>query len=217
VTEVSPERSLGGPDAGVEEPEWQSERPGEDVGPGREHAYAAVGERVAGILEAAESAAAQIRADAVAAATEIEDEARKEASAHVRAAEEEAARLAGEAEASAQETRSAAESFGTRQRREAETEARKLLAEAETQARATRQAAEAMARQIEVAARQREEALRAQLRPLEARLQRALDVFRGVASQLEELLHSEHSSESESLVDALDVSTRQPAASEEKV
>ena len=185
--------------------------------PGREQDYTGVGERVAGILEAAEAAAAQIRAEALASAAVLNDEAKLEASAQLRVAQEDAARLRSEAEAGANETRSAAESFGTRQRRDAEEEAGKVLAEAETQARATRQAAEGMARQIEVAAREREEALRAQLLPLEAKLRRALEGFRGISNQLEELLDGKQGGGEESLVDALGVSTRKTAAWEEKV
>jgi len=184
--------------------------------PSREQDYAGVGGRVAGILEAAEAAAAEIRAEAVAVLAGAHDRAKLEASTQLRQAEQDAAKLRSEAEASANETRSAAESYGTRQRREAEEEAGKVLTEAEAQARATRQAAEGMARQIEVAAREREEALRAQLLPLEAKLRRALDGFRGISNQLEELLDGKQGG-GESLVEALGVSARKPAAWEEKV
>jgi hypothetical protein len=103
----------------------------------------------------------------------------------------------------AKEARSGAEAYGAAQRREAEQRVQQELAQAEAQARATRQAAEEMARQIEDAAREREEALRAQMRPLETSLRRALDAFRGISGQLEELLGTEEGGEDETLVDAL--------------
>jgi hypothetical protein len=183
----------------------------------RDQEVAGVGERVAAILEAAEAAAAEIRAEAVAAAAEMNENARAEATALLRKTEDDAARMRNDAEATAQDTRSAAESYGTRQRREAEAEAEKVLAEAETQARATRQAAEAMARQIEAAAHEREETLRAQIRPLEATVQRTVNVLRGVTTQLDQLLRGQAEAGRESLVEALDVSTHVPEASEEKV
>ena len=220
VTEVSQDRThdvAGSSPVGLEQPQAErAEAPSDGVSPSREPDYGGVGERIASILEAAETAAAQIRREAVEAAADIREKAKAAASAHLRRAEEDATRVTTEADAAAQETRSAAESYGTRQRREAEAEAGKMLAEAETQARATRQAAEEMARQIEAAAREREQALRAQLRPLEATLQRALDAFRGMSAQLEDVLYAEEKDGGESLAEALDVSARRPAPADQK-
>jgi hypothetical protein len=176
--------------------------------------HAAVGGRVSAILEAAEAAAAEIRAEARAAAEAIRSNAEAEGRSHVAQVKEEAASIRNEAEEAAKESRSAAEAYGAQQRREAEQRVQHELAQAEAQARATRQAAEEMARQIEDAAKQREEALRAQMLPLETSLRRALDAFRSISAQLEELLESEKP-EDETLVEALSGSVRTAAEWEE--
>jgi hypothetical protein len=123
--------------------------------------YADIGERVAGVLRAAEEAAG-----------EIKSEARKEAESYVR------------------DTREAVNSYASQRRREAEEVTQKILTDAEGQARATREAAEQMAKQIEGTARQRQGALREESRTVEARLQRALAGFRQITERLEELLEA---------------------------
>lgn len=158
--------------------------------------HAAVVERVSAILQSAEAAAEAIRAEAVAKAEEV-------GRAHLSQMKEEAARIRNDAESAAKEAQSAAESYGATQRREAEKRVQEMLAQAETQARATRQAAEEMAQQIEKAARDREEKLKAQMRPLETSLRRALEAFRGITGQLEELLAEEPARQGETLVEAL--------------
>jgi hypothetical protein len=183
--------------------------------PVREQDFADLGEHVAGILKAAEAAAAKIRADATEAAAEIRNTAAAEASAHLEKTRTQAAAIRNEAETSARDTRSAAESYGTQQRREVDEHARKELAEAEVQARATRQTAEEMARQIEVAAHERESALRTQIRPMELKVQRALESFRDMSRQLEELLETTPEAGGESLVDALSVPVRRAESLEE--
>jgi hypothetical protein len=165
--------------------------------------HTGVVERVSAILHAAEAAAAAIREEAGVAAAEIRRQAEQEGQSHLAKVKEEAARLRNDAVEAAKEARSGAEAFGAAQRREAEQRVQQTLAQAEAQARATRQAAEEMARQIEEAAREREEALRAQMRPLETSLRRALDAFRGISAQLEELLGGESMHDGETLVDAL--------------
>jgi hypothetical protein len=164
--------------------------------------HTGVVERVSAILHAAEAAAAAIREEATVNAAEIRREAEREGQAHLAKVKEEAARIRNDAEAAAKEARSGAEAYGAAQRREAEERVQQELVQAEAQARATRQAAEEMARQIEEAAREREETLRAQMQPLETSLRRALDAFRGISAQLEELL-GERPGEEESLAEAL--------------
>ncbi len=165
--------------------------------------HTGVVERVSAILHAAEAAAAAIREEATVGAAEIRRQAEKEGQTHLAQVKEEAARIRNDAVEAAKEARSGAEAYGAKQRREAEARVQQELAQAEAQARATRQAAEEMARQIEEAAREREVALRAQMRPLETSLKRALDAFRGISGQLEELLGDEAGREDETLVDAL--------------
>lgn len=170
--------------------------------------HVGVVERISEILQSAESAAAAIRQEATVKAEEIAQAAVKEGQAHLARVKEEGARIRNAAEEAAKEAQGAAESFGAKQRREAEQRVQQLLSEAEKQARATRQAAEEMARQIEAAARQREETLRAQVRPLETSLRRALDAFRGITTQLEELLGDQPGGEGETLVEVLSAPVR---------
>ena len=178
--------------------------------------HTGVVERVSAILHAAEAAGAAIREEATVAAAEIRRQAEREGQSHLAKVKEEAARIRNDAEAAAKEARSGAEAYGAAQRREAEQRVQQELAQAEAQARATRQAAEEMARQIEAAAREREESLRAQMRPLETSLRRALDAFRGISSQLEELLDIEPGAEAETLEEALSGPVKQAGDWEER-
>jgi hypothetical protein len=191
VTEVAQDKQQQQP---AEAHDGEAAQPSEHTG---------VVERVSAILHAAEAAAAAIREEATVGAAEIRRQAEKEGQAHIAQIKEEAARIRNDAVEAAKEARSGAEAYGANQRREAEQRVQQELARAEAQARATRQAAEEMARQIEEAAREREEALRAQMRPLETSLKRALDAFRGISAQLEELLGDDAAREGETLVDAL--------------
>jgi hypothetical protein len=102
------------------------------------------------------------------------------------------------AEASAAETRSAAEEL-----------AASRLEEAEEKAEAIRLAAEERVREIELAARERHELHRDQLQPLEENLRRALEAFRGISGELEELLEAQPMLAQKSLVEVLNESTRQ--------
>jgi hypothetical protein len=172
-------------------------------------------EQISAMLQAAEAAATAIRAEAVNKAEEITQAAVKEGQAQLAQMREQAVRIRSEAEQAAKEAQEAAESFGARQRREAEQRVEQLLAQAEGQARATRQAAEEMARQIEATAREREEKLKAQMRPLETSLRRALDAFRSITAQLEDLLDGEKTREDQTLTDALGGQVRQAGEREE--
>jgi cell division septum initiation protein DivIVA len=153
--------------------------------------YAEIGERVAGVLAAAETAASQIREDARASAEEVLSLARDEAEA-----------LRQEAAAYDADTRAAVDSYASERRREVDEEVQRQLADSERQARATREAAEAMARQIEEEARQRARALRDESRAVEERLQKAAQGLRRMTAGIEELLGGP-AGDGESLTDAL--------------
>jgi hypothetical protein len=205
-----PVRSTEGERVGTPEdalPEYES-RP-EDEKPVT-NGSADVGARVAGILEAAEQAAEQVRADALREANETMR--RAEANAEVRIGElsREAERVRTEADDYARDIRQAVDSYGTQARREAEEEARKLVNEAEEQARASREAAQAMAEQIQSDARGRHETLQREAKALEERRQRVLDGLRDLAAQLQDALvePSRAAVDEDSLIDALDVERR---------
>jgi cell division septum initiation protein DivIVA len=167
-------------------------------GPPALSSYAELGERVAGVLAAAETAATQIREDARASAEEILSLARDEAEA-----------LRRETAAYDADTRAAVESYASDRRREVDDEVQKQLADGELQARATRQAAEALARQIESDAKRRGQALRDESRVVEERLQKAAQGLRRMTAGIEELLGAP-SGDGESLTDALRPYSQQP-------
>lgn len=164
-----------------------------------ERDYEGFGKKVIGILEAAEAAADQIRAEAMDAAAETRAEgvdaaadirkaAEDEAQVYVARAEQEAVTVRNDAEASAKDALSAAEADSAARVQEAEAQAQKAIADAESQVVAVHEEAVEKARQIQQAAREREDVLRAQVAPLEENLRRALEAFRGISGQLEELL-----------------------------
>ena len=160
--------------------------------------YADIGERVAGVLAAAETAATHIREDARASAEEILSIAREEAEA-----------LRVEAAAYDADTRAAVDSYASDRRRNVDEEIEKQLAESESQARATRQAAEAMARQIEEDARRRGQALRDESRAVEERLKKAAQGLRRMTTEIDELLGAP-AVDGESLTDALRPYSQRP-------
>jgi cell division septum initiation protein DivIVA len=153
--------------------------------------YADIGERVASVLAAAETAANQIREDAALRAEEV-----------LEAANQEAEDVRRKAAAYDTDTRAAVDSYASEQRREAEQEIRKQLTDSEAQARATRQAAEAMARQIEEEGQRRGKALREESQAVEERLKKALAGLRRMTIEIEQLLGSP-SEDGETLADAL--------------
>jgi cell division septum initiation protein DivIVA len=153
--------------------------------------FADIGERVAGVLAAAETAANQIREDARLSAEEI-----------LSAAAEEADDVRRKAAAYDADTRAAVDSFASERRRESEQEIQTQLADSEAQARATRQAAEAMARQIEEDGRRRGEALRDESTAVEERLRKAHAGLRRMTVEIEQLLGPQ-SEDGETLADAL--------------
>lgn len=166
--------------------------------------YAEIGDRVASVLQAAEEAADQIRADAKAAAEQMTVQAEQEANTRLDEARREADRVRSEAHAESKNTREAVELYATNHRREAEERAARLLSDAETQARASREAAEAMAQRIEESARALEDEAREQERIIRGRMQRYLAALRDVSRQIEDAL-GEPARGGETLVEALDV------------
>lgn len=121
--------------------------------------YADFGGRIAAILSAAETAAAEIRADAEQAAEEVRR------------------RTAAEADA-----------YATERRREADEEAGRIVARAANDAAAAREAVYAAARRIGEEGAQSLEQLRTEARALEGRFETAVDNLRGLISQLEDVV-----------------------------
>jgi hypothetical protein len=169
-----------------------------------------VGARVAGILEAAEQAAEQIRADALRQAQETMRQAEGNAEVRIEELSSESERLRAEADDYARDIRQAVDSYATQTRREADEEARRLVSEAEEQARATREAAQAMSDQIQTDTSRRHETLQQETRALEERRQRVMEGLRDLAAQLQDALvePSRAAVDEDSLIDALDVERR---------
>ena len=155
--------------------------------------YTEIGERVAGVLSAAERAADQIRADAQAQADDL-----------LRGAHAEAERVRNQARTYENDTRDAVDAYATEQRRIAEEQIGVQLSDAEAQARATREAAEEMARRIEEDARLRGQTLREESHAAEERLKKVLAGMRRMSAQLEELLGAPAAAQADGdLVEAL--------------
>ncbi len=163
-----------------------------------------VGERVAGILQAAEDAADRIRADALAEANASKEEIEREARAR-----------ADELVLEAERVRKEADDYASRRHSEAEERARTLVSEAETRALAVRETARETSKQIEFAALQRQAKIQEQARSFEERMQRALGSLReliGEATDLQNLLEeTPKDGEGEALSTALDPKSRNRA------
>src|SRR5215207_2255742 len=176
--------------------------------PRREHAQ--LGDRVAHVLNAAEEAADQIRADARREGVRIIKEAEATAATRVDELTREAEQLREDADDYARDIRSAVDSYATQQRRDAEEEARRVLSEAETQARATREASQEMSEQMQQDARRRHEMLQRESKALEERRQRVVEGLRDLSAQLQDALVEpvRQGRDEESLTDALDFERR---------
>ena len=148
-------RGEGVPDAAAAPPPVE----GGPEDSGRQDGYAEVGSRVASVLNAAEEAAEQIRADARRSADDIR-----------RQAEIEARRYANE------------------RRQQADFEARRVVAEAHVQAQSIVEAARATGRQLEEAGLAQQERFRIHTVALEKRVERALDGLRSVTNQLQHVV-----------------------------
>jgi hypothetical protein len=169
---------------------------------------AGVGARVTSILEAAEQAAEQIRADALREANDLMQRAEADAQVRIEELTREAERLRLEADDYARDIRQAVDSYGTQARREAEEEARALMQSAEDHSRSIRESADAMAEQIQAETHRRHESLQREAKALEERRQRVLDGLRDLVAQLQDALVEPSRGEEESLVNALDVERR---------
>jgi hypothetical protein len=146
--------------------ETERSEPGEI--PLSEEGYAEVGERVGAVLTSAHEAARQIQ----------------------ETARHEAERIRTEADRYGKETREAADRYGAETRRKLDEEALERRAAVEEQARGIRQAAEEKAKSVLRDADDRQRALIQEAGRSEARLQQLLGVFRGMTTQLEELVRS---------------------------
>ena len=178
--------------------------------------HADLGDRVAGVIKAAEEVGAQIRADALEEASVIKRQAEEAAVTAIREAAKERDELRATSEAYAADVRLTGENYATDRRREAEAEAAKLLAEGEAQARALREAAEEMALRIETNALRRREEIEERSRAVEAKLRRFQVGLASISEDVAGLLEPRRV-EAETLTDALGVdsrhiSTRQPPA-----
>lgn len=149
-----------------------------------ESAYGGFGDRVAGVLRAAEAAAEEIRAEAEADAEAIRRAAQDEAEEILRAARQTRA----EAEEYASDTRLAVEAYANKHRRDAEEEGRRTLDSAQAEARAVREAAEGMAQRGDEEARSRRTELLEENRALEEARRRTLEELREIASHLDDVV-----------------------------
>jgi vacuolar-type H+-ATPase subunit E/Vma4 len=170
----------------------------------------AVGEEVGTVLKSAQEAAAQIRRKAQEEAKRLGEEAESKAAAEANEARRvaEAGRADGsrirvEAEAYANDTRAAADSFAEQRRREATREAAQIVDDAQKRLAAADADVKQKVRQAEAHARQRRELFQAEVQRYEERLESILAVFRGMGSQLEDLLGKQRA-ESPNLVGASD-------------
>lgn len=186
------------------------EAPALEVEEARE-SHADLGDRVSGVIKAAEELAEQIRADAREEAADIKRQAEEAATAHMRQVGQEGDELAAKAEAYASDIRRTGENYASEQRREAEAEAARMVEEGEGQARAMREAAEQMARRIETAALQRRDELGERSRVVEARLRRFQAGLVKISREVGELLEQPEE-QPETLAEALEVDQRLPSA-----
>jgi hypothetical protein len=166
--------------------------------------FAEVGERVGAVLTSAHHAGEQIRESARQEAARIRTEASDNAAATIAEASLEAERtrreseeLRAEADRYSKETRKASDRHGLEARRKLDEEAAERRAEVEEQARRIRQAAEQKAKELVTEAVHQQKALVQEAGRSEARLQQLLGVFRGMTSQLEELVKPETVSDSD--------------------
>ena len=170
----------------------------------------AVGEEVGTVLKSAQEAAAQIRQKAQEEAERVRKEAESVAAAEVdearRVAEADradASRTRAEAETYAEDKRAAADSFAEQRRRDAEREAAQIVDDAQKRLAAADADVKQKIRQAQAHTRQRTELLQAEVERYEERIENILVVFRGMGSQLEDLLGRQRD-ESRNLAEASD-------------
>jgi CRISPR/Cas system CSM-associated protein Csm2 small subunit len=184
----------------------ESESPGAKVAAD----LGAVGEEVSTVLISAQEAAARIRQKAQEEAERVRKEAESVAAAEVDEARRvadadraDASRTRAEAETYAEDKRAAADSFAEQRRRDAEREAAQILDDAQKRLAAADAAVEQKIRQALAHTRQRTELLQAEVERYEERIENILVVFRGMGSQLEDLLGRQRD-ESQNLAEASD-------------
>jgi flagellar biosynthesis GTPase FlhF len=153
--------------------------------------YGRLGEQVTAVLTTAEHAAAEIRESANHDAEAIRLEAEK----HAATARTEAEALRADADSYREQTRTAADTYAEETRRAADAEAAKARAAHEEAAREMQAAAERKAKEIEAEALRRREALTQSAAHLEERIAGMLTMFRGMTTDLEELLPPERQHE----------------------
>ena len=147
-----------------------------------------LGQRVAGVIKAAEEVAAQIRADALEDAAMIKQQAEEAAVKAIRQAAKERDELRATSEANAETVRIESENYATGLRCEAEAEAARVLVEGEAQARALREAAEEVALTIEASALRRREEIEQGCRGAESQLRRFQLGLASISEHLDGLL-----------------------------
>jgi vacuolar-type H+-ATPase subunit E/Vma4 len=170
----------------------------------------AVGEEVSTVLKSAQEAAAQIRRKAQEEAERLRKEAESRAAAEANearrvaeASRADGSRIRAEAETYAKDMRAAADSFAEQRRSEASREAAQIVDDAQKRLAAADADVKQKVRQAEAHTRQRRELLQAEVHRYEERLENILVVFRGMGSQLENLLGKQRA-ESPNLVGASD-------------
>lgn len=150
-------------------------------------AYRQVGEEVAAVLTAAEHAAAQIRETALREAERARLDAHEKAAAAL--AEVQARRA--EADSYSEETRAAADAYAVETRRNTEEQAARSVSQAEERARQIRAQAEQTASDLQAEAIRRLDELAKGAEAMELRIESIRTVFRGVVTELEELVPTE--------------------------
>jgi hypothetical protein len=162
--------------------------------------YGRLGEQVTAVLTTAEHAAAEIHE----AANRDAEAIRLEAAKHAATARAEAEALRADADAYREETCAAADTYATQTRQAADAEAGKARAALEEEARSGRAKAERTAKEIEAEALRRRDALVQSAAHLEERIAGMLTTFRGMTTDLEQLLPSERQRDNGEPRDAAD-------------
>jgi hypothetical protein len=151
---------------------------------GESAAYRQVGEEVAAVLTAAEHAAAQIREAALREAEQTRLDADEKAAAAL--AEVQGRRA--EADSYSEETRAAADAYAVETRGNTDEQAARSVSQAEEQARQILARAEQTASDLQAEAIRRRDELAKGAEAMELRIESMRTVFRGVVTELEELL-----------------------------
>lgn len=178
----------------------------ESVAPDEREAvdFTRVGENVTAVLASAQEAADQMQASARVEAERIKSDAQEQAAAATVEATSEATRIQRrseklrlEVEARRKEGQAAADQYAADTRAEAEAEATRRLADADKRAQAIVAQAEQRARHVSQEELRRQAALAAGAERFEERLKNLLEVFRGMSTQLEDLVRTNQETKGE--------------------